>query len=134
MDVLLEMIAQLRRSAWNICRSCSPASLSTSRDSLTSSRLAGWIVSPARSSSAVTGCWVSQSILWATPRMSEGQLLFAVATTGYILLGIFFEERDLVARFGDEYRRYRERVPMLLPFLGKAGPAAPERRSRSPAA
>jgi hypothetical protein len=40
----------------------------------------------------------------------------------------------LVARFGDEYRRYRECVPTLLPFLGKAGPAASERRSRSPAA
>jgi protein-S-isoprenylcysteine O-methyltransferase Ste14 len=52
---------------------------------------------------------------WAAPRMSQGHLFFAIATTGYILIGIWFEERDLVAHFGDRYRQYRKTVGMLFP-------------------
>ena len=53
---------------------------------------------------------------WAAPVMTVGHLLFAAVTTAYILVGIFLEERDLVALFGDEYRQYRKQVSMLLPW------------------
>ncbi len=65
---------------------------------------------------------------WATPTMSLGHLLFALMTTGYIVIAVkYLEERDLVAEYGDVYRDYQDRVPMLLPLpkrrLAEAAPS-----------
>ena len=57
---------------------------------------------------------------WATPVMSLGHLLFAIATTGYIYVAVkYFEEKDLVKSIGPEYIKYQQRVGMLLPYIGK---------------
>jgi protein-S-isoprenylcysteine O-methyltransferase Ste14 len=48
--------------------------------------------------------------------MTVGHLVFALGTTVYVLIGVWFEERDLVRHFGDAYRRYRKEVPMLVPL------------------
>ena len=68
---------------------------------------------------------------WATPTMTTGHLLFAAATTAYVLIAIQLEEHDLNAALGDRYRDYRGRVPMLIPGLHRrGGNAAPDTATR----
>lgn len=58
---------------------------------------------------------------WATPDMTYGHLLFSVGFTLYILVGIAYEEKDLVAFFGEEYVVYRRKVGAIIPGIGKGG-------------
>jgi protein-S-isoprenylcysteine O-methyltransferase Ste14 len=58
-------------------------------------------------------------IFWGTPTMTAGHCLFAAGMSGYILVAIRFEERDLVNHIGQDYERYRRQVPALVPRPGK---------------
>lgn len=53
---------------------------------------------------------------WAAPHMTLGHLVFSIATTGYIFVGVFLEERDLAAFHGRDFERYRQQVPAFIPF------------------
>lgn len=56
---------------------------------------------------------------WGTPVMTVGQLIFAGGLSAYIFVAIVFEERDLIAHFGDVYRKYRRETPMIVPMPGR---------------
>lgn len=53
---------------------------------------------------------------WVTSHMTVGGLVFALSITSYILISLYFEERDLVKRFGNTYRQYQYTTPVLLPI------------------
>jgi len=55
--------------------------------------------------------------IWATPYMSPGHLIFAIGSTGYIFVGIYFEERDMLKNFGNRYATYQTQVPKIIPFI-----------------
>ncbi len=63
-----------------------------------------------------TGFFVA---FWATPDMTYGHLLLAVGFTVYIVIGIAYEERDLLALYGDQYRDYSRRVGAFIPGIGR---------------
>jgi len=66
--------------------------------------------------------------------MTAGHLLFAAVTTAYIIVGIRLEERDLVDLFGDDYRRYRDRISMLVPCRNLPDRSFAKMTERSPCA
>jgi protein-S-isoprenylcysteine O-methyltransferase Ste14 len=61
--------------------------------------------------------------------MTGTHLLFAFMTTAYILVAIQFEEKDLVDSLGEDYRRYQERVPMIVPLAAPRQSELDRRRS-----
>jgi protein-S-isoprenylcysteine O-methyltransferase Ste14 len=60
------------------------------------------------------------ALLWIRPEMMADGLLLSILWSGWMLVGTLLEERDLVADFGDVYRRYQRQVPMLVPWRGPA--------------
>ncbi|HYX54283.1 MAG TPA: isoprenylcysteine carboxylmethyltransferase family protein [Candidatus Limnocylindrales bacterium] len=69
---------------------------------------------------------------WSAPHMTSGRLFFAVMCTGYILVAIQLEERDLVTFHGESYRVYRSGVSMIVPLPGKQANAAQSKANLMP--
>lgn len=67
---------------------------------------------------------------WFTPHMTVGHLVFAIGASAYIFVAIVFEERDLLSHLGEDYRRYRERTPLMIPRIGRGGAQTPAHETR----
>ena len=101
---------------------------------LTGLRQAGWAAPRAVSTELEVGgmyAFVRHPLMtglllafWATPHMGVSHLLFAAASTGYIAIGVHFEERDLRRTFGAAYDAYAARVPALVPWYRRRRPAS----------
>ena len=61
-------------------------------------------------------------LFWVTPYLTVGHLFLASGLTLYILIGVHYEERDLMRHLGPDYARYRETTPMLFPRFVHAPP------------
>jgi len=60
-------------------------------------------------------------MIWSYPDLTADRLLFNVLWSAWIVVGTLLEERDLVVTFGDHYREYQSRVPMLIPWRAITG-------------
>ena len=91
-------------------------------------RQAGWLAERPMPTDSVSRRWLYAWVrhpmmlgllvaFWATPTMTAGHLLFALGASGYIAIGVRFEERDLRRHLGTAYEEYAESVPQLLPKL-----------------
>lgn len=69
---------------------------------------------------------------WFTPHMTAGHLVFAIGASAYIFVAIAFEERDLLRYLGEEYRRYRETTPLMIPRLGARRQRAQSAATQTP--
>ena len=57
--------------------------------------------------------------LWLTPKMTKQRLIWSIIWTFYALIGIQFEEKSLVNKYGKSYIKYQNNVPQFYPNIAK---------------